>query len=83
MATDCNDLLDKAKRKRASVTFAELRVLAECYGFTFNRQSGSHHIYVRSGAGLQDFQPRKRDAKMAKPYQVKQLLDFIDTLSEK
>lgn len=82
MAADCDDLLEKAKRKRASVTFDELCALALCWGFAFDRQNGSHHIYERAGARRQDFQPRNRDRKMAKPFQVKQLLDFIATLQE-
>lgn len=83
MTGRCDDLLDKAKRKRASLTFRELCDLARCHGFAPERQTGSHHIYVRSGVRPQDFQPRKHDAKMAKPYQVKQLLDVIAILSEK
>jgi len=82
MAENCDGLLDRAKRKRASITFPELCRLAECFGFVFDRQKSSHYIYERPGTRPMDFQPRKRDEKMAKPYQVKQLLDFIATLPE-
>ena len=73
-------LLDKARSHPESVTFQELQQLAMYYGFVFARTRGSHCQYKR----LEDppcfltFQPRKGDGKMAKAYQVKQLVAFIE-----
>ena len=58
--------------------YAELVSLAECYGFTLNRQKGSHAMYTRKGfARLMVFQDVKG---MAKAYQVRQLLDALREL---
>ncbi|MEX2181736.1 MAG: type II toxin-antitoxin system HicA family toxin [Gemmatimonadaceae bacterium] len=54
--------------------------LAECFGWTFDRSSGSHHIYKRLGdRRLMNFQEVRG---MAKPYQVRQLLRAIDLLDD-
>lgn len=41
----CEKLLEKARASSTNIRFAELCQLAECYGFTFVRQKGSHKIY--------------------------------------
>jgi predicted RNA binding protein YcfA (HicA-like mRNA interferase family) len=41
----CDKLLEKASRAPNGLRFTELCKLAECYGFTLQRQHGSHHIY--------------------------------------
>ena len=59
--------------------FSELCQLAECYGFTFARQKGSHCMYKKPGQiGLMNFQD---DGGKAKEYQVKQLLAVIEELA--
>ena len=73
-------LLDKARRHPESVTLQELQQLASAFGFVADRTRGSHQQYVRLAepAHLLSIQPRKGDRKMAKPYQVKQFVVFIE-----
>lgn len=60
--------------------FAEACRLAECYGFTFARQRGSHRIYKAPGQpeliNLQDVKG------YAKTYQVMQILDIIESSAQ-
>lgn len=79
----CAKLLDKAANSPKNLKFEDLCALAECYGWVFQRQCGSHHIYMHPGLGsrpgsMMNFQ--QRDGK-AKPTQVKQLLDAIEGLN--
>ena len=74
----CDKLLDQARRSQNNVRFADVCALAECYGFVFDRQNGSHRQYIRPGyAARLNFQ---NDKGKAKPYQVRQLLKIIDDL---
>ena len=77
---DREELLRTARSSPANLRFRQLCQLAECYGFVMKRQSGSHQVYVRPGW------PRPmtfQDVKgMAKPYQVRQLLDAIDLIEQ-
>jgi len=58
--------------------FSEVCQLAECYGFEFARQKGSHRMYKKPGrTGLMNFQD---DRGKAKEYQVKQLLAVIEEI---
>jgi predicted RNA binding protein YcfA (HicA-like mRNA interferase family) len=69
-------LLQKAKNSPSNLTFDELCLLAEKYGFVFRGQSGSHKIYRHCvSQNIMNFQP---DNNKAKKYQVKQLLAFIE-----
>lgn len=79
----CSKLLEKARNSGKNLKFEDLCALAECYGWSFQRQCGSHHIYLHPSLSntvgfMMNFQPR--DGK-AKPTQVKQLLEAIDELS--
>lgn len=75
--TAMEKLLDKARNSPSGITFDELCRLADKSGFRFRRQAGSHKIYKHPAHGvMMNFQPDKNG--MAKSYQVKQLLDFID-----
>lgn len=79
----CAKLLDKATSSPKNLKFEDLCALAECYGWVFQRQCGSHQIYMHPGLGngvgsMMNFQPR--DGK-AKPTQVKQLLEAIEGLN--
>ena len=74
----CDKLLDKARRSQHNLRFAELCQLAECYGFTFQRQQGSHHIYKRPGYPLALTFP-ECTGKVKAAY-VKLLLDAIEEL---
>jgi hypothetical protein len=76
----CEKLLDKARRSPSNLRFDDLCKLAECYGWTCDRQVGSHVIYINPSLGnllgsMMNFQ--NHDGK-AKRGQVKQLLDAID-----
>lgn len=73
-------LFRRAKARPQSVTFEELLELAVCYGFTHDRTRGSHRQYVREDDpyGMMTFQPDSKDKKMAKRYQVAQLVRFVE-----
>jgi predicted RNA binding protein YcfA (HicA-like mRNA interferase family) len=72
----CDKLLAKARRAPNGLTFRELCALADCYGFELRRIAGSHRAYQRPGlARPLSFQPV---GKMARGYQVRQLVKAID-----
>jgi hypothetical protein len=80
----CDKLLEKAKDAPNNFSFTEICQLAECYGFIFQRQSGSHVIYEHPVLKIEqnrllNFQNFKGKAK---PYQIKQLLKAITYLSD-
>lgn len=65
----------KCEQSQHNVSFSELCKLAEMVGFSFDRQSSSHHVYRHEKhPGIMNFQDVNGKAK---PYQVKQLLNFI------
>lgn len=69
-------LLKRAKGSPASLRFAEICRLAEGFGFTPDRQKGSHKIFVHQEVGqIMNFQD---DRGMAKAYQVRQLLACVE-----
>lgn len=82
----CDKLLEKAKNSPNNLRFNEIRKLAECYGWVFDRQNGtSHAIYLHPSLGkspdaLMNFQNNKGKAK---PGQVRQLLNAIEDLESK
>lgn len=76
----CDEILAKAVRNPAGLRFGELCQLAECVGFEFSRQRGSHRIYRHPGLRRTlSFQDSRGQAK---PYQVRQLLTIIAELGE-
>ena len=76
-------LLEKAKRSPTNFTFEEICLLAERVGFVFRRQAGSHRIFKHPlYNAMMNFQPDKRDPSKAKSYQIKQLLNFIETMEK-
>ena len=80
----CAKLLNKATNSSKNLKFEDLCALAECYGWVFRRQCGSHHIYMNSGLGnssgsMMNFQSRRGKAKYT---QVKQLLGAIEGLND-
>ncbi|MBX9928485.1 MAG: type II toxin-antitoxin system HicA family toxin [Gemmatimonadaceae bacterium] len=76
--SDCDDLLSKARNNPQGVRFSDICALATCFGWVFDRASGSHHIYKKAGHRIaMNFQDVRG---MAKPYQVRQLLRAIDSL---
>lgn len=76
---DSADLLAKARNNPKGLRFDEVCSLAECAGFFFDRQKGSHLIYKRHGYREHINLQRTKDGK-AKPYQVRQVLNQIDAL---
>jgi hypothetical protein len=80
----CTKLLEKARSSPRNFKFEDLCLLAECYGWVFQRQCGSHRIYLHPQLGnivgsMMNFQSRKGKAK---PTQVKQLLDAIEEFKD-
>jgi len=47
--TVCMKRLNEARANITSLRFANLCALAECFGWVFVRQSGSHRLYKRNG----------------------------------
>ena len=79
MTTVCRRRLEEARANVTALRFGNLCALAECFGWVFVRQSGSHRIYKRSGSmQLMNFQEDRNGR--AKPWQVRQLLAAIDDL---
>ena len=77
-------LLQRAVNSPKNLKFENLCALAESYGWVFQRQCGSHRIYLHPSLGnrvgsMMNFQPREGKAK---PSQVKQLLDAIEELDD-
>ncbi|MGH9754892.1 MAG: type II toxin-antitoxin system HicA family toxin [Blastocatellia bacterium] len=80
----CRKLLNAARRSQKNLRFSDLCKLAECYGWTFKRQDGSHKIYENGRltpeqGRIMNFQDHQGKAK---PYQVTQLLNAIDNLGD-
>ncbi len=64
-------------RMNGRASFKELCRIAEAFGFELKRTSGSHHIFQHPAVpGNLNLQPSGKDAK---PYQIRQLLDMIDS----
>ena len=74
------DLLDRAARGDVSnVRFGDAQRLVVALGFTLIRISGSHHIYKHPDIPkLVDLQNQKGQAK---PYQVRQVVDWAERYS--
>ena len=69
-------LLEKIYNNRKNVKFSDFIVLVEAFGFVLTRSKGSHLIYknyeINQWLNLQNKNGE------AKPYQVEQLLWFIE-----
>ena len=77
----CHKLLQNAKDSPSNVRFADLCKLAECFGWVFKRQKGSHCIYSNPALGntegnCMNFQ--EGSGGKAKIEQVTQLLNAIE-----
>lgn len=70
-------LLKKARENPQNVKFSELCKLCELIGMEPRNPSGSHVPYKRSKPPRFTLSIQDKNG-MAKPYQVKQLLQFID-----
>jgi hypothetical protein len=67
-------LLQRAIEAPGNLRFNDICKLAEMAGFVFDRTAGSQRIYKHPAGMMMNFQDVNGQAK---PYQVKQLLDFI------
>jgi predicted RNA binding protein YcfA (HicA-like mRNA interferase family) len=69
-------ILQKLLSGSKNVSFSEMRILTEAFGFKLSRVKGSHHIFVHEDVpeliNLQNV-----DGKV-KNYQVKQFLEIIE-----
>jgi len=64
-------------RLSGRASFKDLCRIAEAFGFVPKRTNGSHHIFQHPDVpGNLNLQP---SGKNAKPYQIRQLLDMIDS----
>ena len=73
---NCARLIEKARNSPGNLRFAEVCQLAECCGYEFVRQRGSHRIYKAPGRRtILNLQELDRGAK---PYQVRQILAVLD-----
>lgn len=77
MGKKCEKIFEKAKENPAGLRFAELKALCFCFGMSLDRMKGSHYIFIRE-APFFLFSIQKMKNGKAKPYQVKQLLAFVE-----
>lgn len=70
-------LLQKALESPTNVRFEEFITLCEHFGLTLSNSSGSHFVYSRKEPKIRLSIQRGSDGK-AKPYQIKQLLDWAN-----
>jgi predicted RNA binding protein YcfA (HicA-like mRNA interferase family) len=71
-------ILDKILSGSKNIRFEELVTLLNGLGFILKRVSGSHHIFKHPDVPeVLSIQPDKNG--QAKPYQMKQLLEMIET----
>ena len=71
-------LIAKARRAPEGLRYSELVKLANLFGFIQVRQAGSHCIFSR-GPGYRKFNFQDFHG-MAKPFQVKQFLGYLEEL---
>ena len=77
------EVCNRAISSKNNYPFKELCSLAERAGFVFRSQKGSHVIYKHPSYFSEksfnaiNLQPDKNNLSKAKPYQVKQVVDFI------
>jgi len=71
------ELFEKAKRNPKGLRFSELQRLCKGIGMMHARTKGSHLIYTMEGLPLPISIQKTKDGK-AKPFQVRQVLAFIE-----
>lgn len=83
LSADCADAL----MRKNNFSIKDLKLLAEKAGFSFPRTSGSHmigkHPTHRTLVPLKDIINLQTDSGKAKPYQVKQVVEFIQLAQPK
>lgn len=70
----------KLSRSPRSVSFRDLLKIVDLFGFTLRGIKGSHHLFKRGDIDEKlNLQKNPQDKNKAKEYQVKQLLNIINT----
>ncbi len=69
-------LLAKALAGSKNISFNEMVVLVEAFGFRLSRVNGSHHIFVHPKV-RQIVNLQEKNGK-AKPYQIRQFLELVE-----
>lgn len=75
MAMTIAELVEWARSHPKSVEFSDLMRIVKAMGYTHNRTKGSHQIWTCTGKPMINVQTV---GKMAKPYQVAQVLGIFD-----
>ena len=70
-------LLKKLLSGHKNVRFSEIVALAEAFGFQLDRINGSHHIFFHEK--IPELLNLQNVKGKAKPYQVRQMLQLIET----
>lgn len=70
-------LLQKLLSGTKNVRFSEAVAVAEAFGFRLDRINGSHHIFEHQD--IPELLNLQNVKGKAKPYQIKQLLQLIET----
>ena len=70
-------LLQKLLSGTKNIRFSEAMACAEAFGFQLDRVNGSHHIFMHQG--IPELLNLQNVKGKAKPYQIKQLLQLIET----
>lgn len=78
--------LKQARTSQHNFSFADLCQLAECYGYKFARQEGSHQVFklpdnIKIPHNMKSMHFQEKNGQ-AKPYQIKQLLNSIGLIEE-
>jgi len=69
-------LLVNALAGSKNISFNEMVVLVEAFGFRLSRVNGSHHIFVHPKV-RQIVNLQEKNGK-AKPYQIRQFLELVE-----
>jgi predicted RNA binding protein YcfA (HicA-like mRNA interferase family) len=78
MGRSAKEILGQARRSPANVRFGDLRRLVEAVGYVLRRQKGSHHVFTHAARPGLPMVNLQSDGANAKPYQVRQVVRFID-----
>jgi predicted RNA binding protein YcfA (HicA-like mRNA interferase family) len=69
-------LLAKALTGSKNISFNEMVLLVEAFGFRLSRVNGSHHVFVH--AKVRQIVNLQESNGKAKPYQVRQFLQLVE-----
>jgi len=69
-------MLKKILMSMKNVSFKDMQLLAEYYGFDLDRINGSHHIYVHPK--IEELVNIQNVKGKTKPYQIRQFLSLVE-----